>query len=209
MFSQLLFVGLINSLGKAAAAAHGLAVQIEACAFLPGAAFQVAAATAAGQFIGAQKPRRATIAVLQCLLVGGSIMVLASWTLYFYGLDIATAFTGDRSNPTTLNVAELLKIIAVALPSLAVVMIVSGGFRGAGDTKWPFFFTLFGFFVVRIPLAAWLSFESLSVPGTSIEVSGLNWGVAGAWYAMAIDLVLRSLMIGIRFVHGGWKRIEI
>ncbi len=53
LFSQLVFLAMINALGVAAAAAHGLAVQIEAVCFLPGAAFQAAAATMAGQFLGA------------------------------------------------------------------------------------------------------------------------------------------------------------
>lgn len=209
MASQLLFLALINELGVASAAAHGLAVQIEACAFLPGAAFQIAAATMAGQFLGAKAPERATFSVWQCLACGGAIMVTAGLAMFFFGIEIATFFTGDRADPTTQNVASLLKIIAFALPSLAVVMIVSGGFRGAGDTAWPFYFTAIGFFVIRIPLAFYFCFESVTVPGIGWTFQGLDWGVQGAWYAMAIDLVLRSLMIAGRFFHGGWRQIKI
>ena len=49
---QFVFVAVINRIGDEAAAAHGLAVQIEALAYMPGSAFQVAAATLAGQFLG-------------------------------------------------------------------------------------------------------------------------------------------------------------
>ncbi len=209
LFSQLLFLGIINSLGDTAAAAHGLAVQIEACAFLPGAAFQVAAATIAGQYIGAKQPRRASIGVLQCLAAGGFIMLVAAISVYFFGEQIASFFTGNLEDPTTSNAAALLRIIAVALPSLAVVMIVSGGFRGAGDTAWPFFFTVLGFFAIRIPLAACLSFETISLPLTDWQISGWGLGVMGAWYAMATDLVIRSLAILARFIHGGWRNVEI
>lgn len=208
LFSQLLFLGMINSLGKASAAAHGLAIQIEACAFLPGAAFQVAAATMAGQFLGAQVPRRATQSVLLCLYIGGAIMAVGSVCLYFFGIDIATFFTGDSGDPTTINVAELLKIIAFALPSLAVVMILSGGFRGSGDTFWPFVITAIGFFVVRIPLAVYLAFGSFEIPLIGLTIEGLDWGITGAWYAMATDLVVRSLLIGARFLHGGWREVK-
>lgn len=209
LVSQLLFLGLINRLGKAAAAAHGLAVQIEASAFLPGAAFQAAAATMAGQFIGARLPRRAFSSVLLCLALGGAIMVSSGILLFFFGIDIATVFTGDRSHPTTINVAALLKIVACVMPSLAVVMILSGGFRGAGDTVWPFAFTAIGFFLIRIPLAIYLCFESFEIPLVNLTVSGLSWGVAGAWYAMASDLVVRSLMVLYRFRFGRWREVKI
>jgi putative MATE family efflux protein len=209
LFSQLLFLGIINSLGKASAAAHGLAVQIEACAFLPGAAFQVAAATLAGQFLGAKSPERARLSVLNCLYLGGAIMMVAGVGIYFFGLEVATVFTNDATDPTTLAVADLLKIIAYALPCLAVVMILSGGFRGAGDTLWPFVFTAIGFFVVRIPLAFYFAFDTINIPFTDVTIQGLGWGVAGAWYAMVADLVIRSLMIGTRFFYGGWRNIKI
>jgi putative MATE family efflux protein len=209
LFSQLLFLALINSMGKASAAAHGLAVQIEACAFLPGAAFQVAAATMAGQFLGAGQPERATRSVWFCLTVGGAIMVVSGIVLYFFGLEIATMFTNQPTDPTTIKVAELLKVVAYALPSLAVVMIVSGGFRGAGDTIWPFLFTLVGFFVLRIPIAVYLCLETFQIPMSEISIQGLGWGVVGAWYAMAIDLILRSGMILWRFLGGRWRDVEI
>ncbi|MFK7765754.1 MAG: MATE family efflux transporter [Mariniblastus sp.] len=209
LFCQLLFLALINSMGPASAAAHGLAVQIEACAFLPGAAFQVAAATMAGQFLGAGMPDRAKRSVLICFAVGGTIMILSGVVLYFFGFEIAVFFTQDANDPTTENVAKLLKIVAIALPSLAIVMILSGGFRGAGDTTWPFVFTAFGFFVIRIPLAIYLSFEVFQIPYIGITIEGLGWGVAGAWYAMVWDLVIRSGMVLARFVHGGWQNIKI
>ncbi len=205
LFSQLLFLALINSLGKASAAAHGLAVQIEALAFLPGAAFQVAAATMAGQFLGAKSPERATSSVLLCLAMGGLIIGSSGIGMYFFGVEIAALFTGSQTDVTTHNVADLLKIVAFALPSLAVVMILSGGFRGAGDTVWPFVFTAIGFFVFRIPLAAWFAYGELEIPWIGLTITGFGWGIAGAWYAMVIDLVARSLMIGVRFVRGRWR----
>lgn len=209
LFSQLLFLALINSLGKASAAAHGLAVQIEACAFLPGAAFQAAAATIAGQFLGAGRPDRATKGVLLCLFTGGAIMLGSGGMLYFFGPNIASFFTNDPNHPTTIQVAELLKVIAFVMPCLAAVMIISGGFRGAGDTVWPLFFTVIGFFVLRIPLAVYFAFAVIEIPILEVTFTGWGLGVAGAWYAMAADLVIRSLMIFWRFRGEGWKKIEI
>ena len=156
LFSQLIFLAIINSLGKAAAAAHGLAVQIEACAFLPGAAFQVAAATMVGQYLGANLPDRANRGAILCLGFGQLIMCAAAAFMWFAGQWMAYCFTGDLADPTTQATADLLKVIAIAMPSLAVVIILTGALRGAGDTVWPFVFTLIGFMVIRIPLAIYL-----------------------------------------------------
>ena len=209
LVSQLLFLALINSLGKASAAAHGLAVQIEACAFLPGAACQVAAATMAGQFLGAGMPSRASKSVLACFGLGAFIMCCSGITLYFFGLEISSFFTGDPGHPTTHNVASLLKIVAFAMPSLALVMVLSGGFRGAGDTLWLFYFTAFGFFALRLPLAVLFAYETFEIPFTGITMNGFGWGVQGAWYAMVADLVIRGLLTVARFVHGGWRNVKI
>ncbi len=51
---QMWFVSIVNQMGLLAAAAHGVAIRIESLAYLPGAAFQVAAATLCGQFLGAE-----------------------------------------------------------------------------------------------------------------------------------------------------------
>lgn len=207
-FSQLAFVAIINSLGDSAAAAHGLAVQIEACCYLPGAAFQVAAATMAGQFLGAGLPTRATRGVLACVMAGGAIMVASGMVLYFFGDHLAWFFTGDWSDPTTLQTYELLRIVALVIPFLAIAMIINGGLRGAGDTVWPLLITLSGFLLVRIPLAAWFSLESLNL-GPLGQWDGCAMGVAGAWYAMAADILFRSLLVLARFFHGGWRNIPV
>jgi Na+-driven multidrug efflux pump len=33
--------------------------------------------------------------------------------------------------------------------------------------------------------------------------------VAGAWYAMVADMLLRCALVVFRFLHGGWKRVEV
>lgn len=207
LFSQMIFLAMINALGTAAAAAHGLAVQIEAACFLPGAAFHAAAATMAGQFLGASLPTRATRSGWWCLVGGGSIMCTMAVLLFFFGRSFAWFFTGTWDDPTVIQTTELLRIISVVMPFLAIGMILTGSLRGAGDTVLPLLFTIFGFFVIRIPLAAFFAFEELTWQSwTGYEIRGLGLGVAGAWYAMIIDIVIRALFALGRFLQGGWKR---
>jgi len=206
---HLWFVAVINQLGDLAAAAHGIANRIESIAFLSGAAFQVAATTLAGQFLGAEDHRRAGRSVLMALLVGGGMMSAAGLVFMIWAEPLAGLFVRAGQMEVAQQAAPLLQIVAVGMPALALTMILSGALRGAGDTRWPLAINLVGFLAVRIPGAYWLAFERLSVPGIDGTVPGWGLGVVGAWYSMVIDLHIRAVLVGYRFVHGGWKRVKV
>jgi putative MATE family efflux protein len=206
---HLWFLSIINSLGTLSAAAHGLGVRIESLAYMPGTAFQVAAATLAGQFLGAGDPRRATRSVMMACAVGGSLMVSAGAMFFFQGDWLTSLFLGKATRQTADLAIPLLKIVALAMPPFALSTILIGGLRGAGDTRWPLVFTLVGFIGVRIPLAYWLAWESFAIPLLGVTVTGFGLGVVGAWYAMLVDVIFRSVMVVWRFAGGGWRRVNV
>lgn len=203
------YVSIINSLGAEAAAAHGLGIQIEALSYLPSSAFQVAAGTLAGQSLGARDPRRATHSVAVTCLFGVSIIVGVALIFFFGGGGLASLFTGDPADPTTLQTARLLKIVAWSTPPLAVLMILNGALRGAGDTRVTMLVTFVGLLGIRLPGACLLAWSEVPLPGTGYSLPGLGWGVEGAWWAMTVDVIVRCLLVASRFVQGGWKRIEV
>jgi Na+-driven multidrug efflux pump len=92
---------------------------------------------------------------------------------------------------------------------LAVVTILGGGLRGAGDTRRPLVFTFIGFLSVRIPFCYLLALKSVRVPFSEVSIAGFGLGVFGAWYAMMADVVVRAVLFVARFLHGGWKRIDV
>jgi putative MATE family efflux protein len=206
---HLTYVAIINSLGTAAAAAHGLGLQIEALSYLPGVAFQAAAATLAGQYLGAGDGKKAHHAVLITCLTGCAVMSCAALAFVFAGERLTAFFTGDRNNPAARHAAQLLKIVAISTPSLGVLAILTGGLRGAGDTRWPLLVTFVGLLGVRLPGACLLAYSEFALPGLGITVTGFGWGVDGAWWAMTSDVIVRSLLILARFLHGGWRRIGV
>ncbi len=206
---QLWFVSLVNRLGTLAAAAHGVAIGIESVAFLPGFAFQTAAATLAGQYLGAGEYRKASRSVLMACLVGSGIMITAGATFYYFSDSLPYLFVSADQADVAMLTSPLLRTVAVAMPALAVTMILSGALRGAGDTRWPLIFSLIGFLGIRLPGACWLAFESIHIPLLDVTIPGWNLGVVGAWYAMLVDLSVRSVLVVYRFFHGGWKRIDV
>jgi len=206
---QLWFIALINRLGTLAVAAHGVALCVESIAFLPGSAFQMAATTMVGQMLGAADPKRAARSAMTALLCGGGFIVLVGAVLYPNALFLAHLFVRTEHGHVAVSAAPLLRTVSLAMPALAVTMILSGALRGAGDTRWPLLFSLIGFLGVRIPLTYFLTQEAVYLPLANMTVAGGDMGVVGAWYAMSADLHVRALLTAIRFFHGGWKRVEV
>ena len=81
-------------------------------------------------------------------------------------------------------------------PAQNAQLVISGGLRGAGDTKWPLFAVICGLLFVRVPLVIFL-----------IKVFG--FGVGAAWVAAVIDQYVRSAVVYIRFINGKWKGKQV
>jgi putative MATE family efflux protein len=209
LFCHFVYLAIVNKLGTTAAAAHGLGVQIEALSYLPGSAFQVAAATMAGQYLGARDPHRAVRGVLMAAAVGGGLMCLAGLAFAFAGWPLTTFFMGSGDVAIQGVTVDLLKVVAISEPFLAATMILTGALRGAGDTRWPLLFSLIGFVGVRLPLAVILAYDEIPLPLVDITLPGFGYGVIGAWYAMVADIFVRSLLVTLRFLQGGWLATRV
>lgn len=193
---QILYLSLINGLGPLATAAHGVAIRIESLAYLPGYAFHLAASTLAGQFLGARDLARARRSVLTACLLGGGIMSAAGLCLFLWPQSLVEAFVGPGKPELIAAAAPLLRIVAVVIPPFSLMMILGGALRGAGDTRWPLAFSLFGFLAVRLPATMFLAYH-------------WGWGLPGAWYAMAADLVIRAALVVARFASGAWQQVRV
>jgi putative MATE family efflux protein len=206
---QLWFVAIVNSLGTAAAAAHGLGIRIESLAYLPGTAFQVAAASLTGQFLGAGSPQMARKAAWTSLVIGGAIMTFAGACFYLGSERLPALLVSAENQQARELTAPLLRTISLSMPALAITMVLGGALRGAGDTRLPLVITVIGFLGIRIPLAYWLTRGHISLAGGEYLLTGWDLGILGAWYAMVVDICFRSLLVLGRFLQGGWSRIEV
>jgi putative MATE family efflux protein len=205
---HLIYLRIVLSLGDVAAAAHGVAIQVEALGYMPGGAFQISAATLAGQYLGAKDLVRARSSVIMACAVATGIMVVAGAVFYVAATPLASFFLGGRQLEVVPLAAHLLRIVAFAMAPLAILMVLIGALRGAGDTRWPLALNLIGVICVRVPLALVLAHSEIHVPFVG-SIPGAGLGVVGAWYGAVIDIVVRCVLLIARFRHDAWQRIEV
>ena len=127
-------------------------------------------------------------------------MWLAMAAMIVVGLAIIVAaepiarFAIDDDEVVRLTVV-FIYILGACQPLMAVEFTLSGALRGAGDTRFPLFTVLIGFFGVRIPLAAWFAWRGFSV----------EWVYA----ALIADYIVKGSMLSLRFRRGRWQRLEV
>ncbi|MBM4112046.1 MAG: MATE family efflux transporter [Phycisphaerae bacterium] len=194
-----LFIGMISRRGGDTAdagliGAHSIAIQWEAFSYLPGYAIGTAAASLAGQYLGARNPREARRAIRVCAWLGAIVMSAFGAVFALFGTELTRTIS---SQPVHLDlVPKCLLICAFAQPFFSLSMTVRQGLRGAGDTAWVFYITLVSTWGIRLPAAWFLGVH-------------LDWGLPGIWIGLCGELVIRGLFFLARFTWGNWTRIEV
>ncbi len=189
-FGQVVFTAITARLGTVAMAAHSIALTAEQAFYIPGYGMQTAAATLAGYSAGEKSEKRLMQYSSTIMFIAAALMTALSTALFLFAEPVMSIFTPDR------QVVELgglaLRIVAVSEPFFAVLVILEGIFGGLGDTKAPFFFSLFSMWGVRIT-------------STWICVGVLHMGLGAVWVCMAADNIVRFGLMTCRFFRGRWK----
>jgi putative MATE family efflux protein len=176
------------------AAAHIIAVRVEALSYLIGYAVATAAATLVGQALGMRAEHRARRAAYLSYAVGGGAMACGGIIFICLGRTL-TGFMSDSSAIAGLA-AWCLFITAFAQPGFAAAMIFAGALRGAGDTFWVMVLNLASILCIRLPAAlivGWL----------------LHLGLFAIWIVLATELNIRGLAVYLRFWQGGWRHVRV
>jgi Na+-driven multidrug efflux pump len=158
-----------------------------------------AASTLVGQNLGAKRIEHSKRAAKYCLIGSLAISVLLGaciwlWPDWFVRLSIAT--------PAGPVAAAALRTLAVGLPAFGVAFTLVGVLSGAGDTKVPMWCALISGYLIRLPLAIFLSHNGFSY-------LNITPGVEGIWYAMVVSLYVEMLLLYWRYASGRWTKAKL
>jgi putative MATE family efflux protein len=187
-------VRIVSIFGAAALAGYTIAIRIVIFIILPSWGLSNAAATLVGQNLGAGHPERAEKAVWRTGLYNVIFLGLIGVIFIFFSEPIVRLFTQD---PEVVPLgAACLRIISYGNLGYAYFMVMMQAFNGAGDTVTPTIVNFFGFWLLEIPLAYWLS-----IP--------LHMRSNGAFFSIAIAESAMAVVSAILFKQGRWKKQKI
>ena len=184
------FASMINSVGEVATAAHTIANTVESAFYIPGYGMQSAAATLAGNALGARDNRRAGKLAQMIIFVEVVLMTISGGLLFGFAPQMMRLFSGDRQ--VILLGAIVLKMVALSEPFYGVAIIIEGMMQGMGNTVLPFIFSIIGMWGIRIV-------------GTFLCTQLFGMGLVSAWACMIAHNMALFTAFLVCYISGKWN----
>ena len=172
---------IIGTFGAAAVGGHTITMQLASVSFMIPLGVSVAAATRVGNLIGAGLPWRD--AAVAAHLLGIGVMALSAGLFALFPAQLAALFTTD---PAVIALAITFLPIAAAFQLFDGTQVVAFGvLRGAGDQTVPAIANVVGYWLLGLPIGAWLAI-------------GAGWGPIGLWVGLALALAAVAILLLVR-----------
>jgi len=193
-----LMLSFIGSLAQSAAAQAAFAVsysQLFSFVTWTSVGLMGAAATVAGQNLGAGKPERANEAVHVAARIG--LGGAATLGLFYFFLPRTLLGVFGLNEPAVVEIGtQLLRVLSVSGLFIAVALTYTGGLQGTGDTKSPLYISVVS--QVAVPLGICFAIRALG----TLEPLDI-------WLAILAGHVTRCVLSIWRFNQGQWRKITV
>ncbi len=197
-FGGVLLLAYIGSLERSAEAQAAFAISYsQLFSFVTWTAVGLlgAAATTAGQNLGAMRPDRAAAAVSVAARFGLFVSVPLGLAFVFLPRQLLAVF--GMNEPAVVEIGiQLLRVLSVSGLFVVVALAYTGGLQGTGDTRSPMYISIVS--QVVVPLG-WCSIVRLVGRLDPIDI----------WYAILAGHVTRCVLSVLRFNQGRWKSIKV
>ena len=182
-------LGIVNSFGTNTLTAYGAAGKIDTIITQAVLTLSGALAAFCGQNIGAGRLDRVKKGVQFTMYTNIALGLLTFAAVYLFGNEMMRIFTKDID--VVANGKEYLLIIGGFFIVHGALNVYNGALRGAGDTLFPMITSLVCLWLIRIPLAYYLS----------------SWlGRNGIWWAIGISITIGLIVTFVYYKMGFWKR---
>jgi len=191
--TMLIFSAMVIRLGTNAFAAQRITLQVLMLGWMSGFAFSIAATTLVGQALGGSRYAEAARVAWVAVIAAGISMLVFTAACIAWATPIAAMFS------SSVEVVELtsssIRIMSLSLPCFAMVIVLQGALRGAGDTRFPMYVNGISQLFFSLPLA-WVAGYSLML------------GLPGMYGAFVLDAFLRLVPTYLRFRSDRWMAIK-
>ena len=179
---------LAGRLGAVPLAAHTVVLNMAALAFMVPLGISQGAATRVGNLIGAGQPDSAQRAAWVSVGMGASVMAVSAAGFVLFRNWLPRIYTADL---------DVIAAGAAILPIAAAFQIFDGTqavgcgvLRGMGRTRPAMVFNLVSYWILALPIGAWLGLSR-------------GYGLPGIWFGLALGLgLVATLLVGWIHVRG-------
>ena len=191
-------LAFIGSLAQSAAAQAAFTVsytQLFSLVTWTGVGLMGAAATVAGQNLGAGNPDRADAAVHVAARFGFAGAAFIGLLFLFFPRQLLSIFGMDEPAVVEIGV-QLLRVLSVSGLLIAVALTYTGGLQGTGDTRSPLYISIISQIIV--PLGTCFVIQQTATLDP-IDI----------WLAILAGHATRCVLSVIRFRQGKWRTIAV
>jgi len=171
---------LAGRLGPAELAAHTIVLNLGSLAFMLPLGVSQGAVTRVGNLLGAGRPADAERATWVAIGAGASVMGLCGLGFLALRGRLPMLYTDDLG--VAAAASALLPIAAAFGIFDGTQVVCCGVLRGMGRTRPAALFNLLGYWVLGLPIGAWLAFRA-------------DWGLQGVWWGLCIGLLVVSALL--------------
>jgi len=191
-------LAFIGSLAQSAAAQAAFAVsytQLFSLVTWTSVGLMGAAATVAGQNLGAGHPDRAEAAVHLAARFGLAGAALVGFFFLFFPRQLLAVFGMDEPAAVEIGV-QLLRVLSASGLLVAVALTYTGGLQGTGDTRSPLYISVVSQIVVPLGICFVIrragALDSMDI-----------------WLAILAGHATRCALSVLRFRQGNWRHIAV
>ncbi|MDI3518167.1 MAG: hypothetical protein PWQ34_314 [Caldanaerobacter sp.] len=185
---------IVSTMGTTAIAVYQIGMNANSLAFMPIFGFSIAATALVGRSLGAEEFDMAETYAKVSRNISVVVISVIGVFMFVFSKQLAALYTTD---PEVIRVsASILKIFAVVEPFLAIMVVMAGVLRAAGDISYVVVTTVVGLWLFRIVLGSFLA-------------KNFGMDIYGIWIGVFTDFIVRSIMYIFRFRAGKWKYIKV
>ncbi len=182
--------GVVNTFGTSAIAAFGVGNRLMNMFDIPTHGIASATTSLVGRAMGARDHPKVS-RVLRAALVLVVVLEVPLLVLsVIYGGGLVRLFVSDTE---AIRLGDIMfKVVSPSLLMFGLYFALTGAFQGAGDTKVILILAIFRLWVIRVPMAYWLAFNT-------------SLGPMSIWIAMFASNFLTASAGIVYFKLGRWK----
>lgn len=188
--AQLVVMIFVNTMGETAINAKAYCGILSNFAYLFSASAAMAMAIVTGHAVGADKEDFAFMRVRKTLRVAIIISFAIAFTSFIISPFTLRIFTNDAG---IIRLGQKVLMVGIFLEfGRTANLVIINSLKAAGDVKFPTYLGMASMWGVCVIIGYLLGIV-------------LDFGLIGIWVAMAMDEIIRGIVVYIRWLNGNWR----